>query len=68
MQFDAYGGSANLQEKVKRRVEELEGAFDNAGKQRYFSSEPGENSGTFSGYALSDAGGAGAGSGNRWCT
>ena len=25
MQFDAYGGSANLQEKVKRRVEELEG-------------------------------------------
>ncbi|MBC5657007.1 FAD:protein FMN transferase [Clostridium sp. TF06-15AC] len=27
MQFDAYGGSANLQEKVKRRVEELEGEF-----------------------------------------
>ena len=25
MQFDAYGGSAALQEKVKRRVEELEG-------------------------------------------
>ncbi len=27
MQFDAYGGSAALQEKVKRRVEELEGEF-----------------------------------------
>lgn len=27
MQFDAYGGSANLQEKVERRVEELEGEF-----------------------------------------
>ena len=27
MQFDAYGGSTDLQEKVKRRVEELEGEF-----------------------------------------
>ena len=44
MQFDAYGGSANLQEKVKRR-----------------------GGGTFSGYALSDAGGAGTGNRNRWC-
>ena len=35
MQFDAYGGSA------------ARGAFDNAGKQRYFLSKSGENSETF---------------------
>ena len=64
MQFDAYGGSANLQEKVKRRVEELEGELS---KTQENSDIFHLNRGTFSGYALSDAGGAGAGSRNRWC-